>query len=210
MNYKEVLCSDFFFDTYSKIEFMKNDYPVNHGFVHIWNVINYAKTLANIFMLSNEETNLLLISCALHDIGYKKGRDNHAENGSLLAKEFLKDKLFNHQIDIICDAIKNHGGEKLEDYYNNISMCMVLADKFDFDKTRYRKDNINNWTDQFLNIEKIFLDKKDNIYTLTIKITKDFDILEFKNCKYYKKLNIILNNLYQSRNIKINIKFEVI
>ena len=43
MTYKDILSGEFFFDIYSEIEYLKRDYPVNHGFVHIWHVIQNAK-----------------------------------------------------------------------------------------------------------------------------------------------------------------------
>ena len=45
MNYIDILNSDFFKQTYLQIEELKKDYPVNHGFIHIHNVINNSKKL---------------------------------------------------------------------------------------------------------------------------------------------------------------------
>ena len=39
MNYLDIVNSDYFKETYSKIEEMKKDFPVNHGFIHVNNVI---------------------------------------------------------------------------------------------------------------------------------------------------------------------------
>ena len=43
MDYKDVLKSDYFNETYAKIEELKKDFYVNHGFVHVDGVINNAK-----------------------------------------------------------------------------------------------------------------------------------------------------------------------
>lgn len=206
MTYKDILNSDFFFDTYSKIEFLKRDFPVNHGFVHVWHVIKWAKKLANIFSLSSEETDLLLISACLHDIGYLNGRDDHAKSGSVDAKIYLTAKT-NKDIDRICNAIANQSGESPDDFIDNISMCLVLADKFDFDKTRYREDGKHKSVEMFMSIEKTDLIKIDGEYNFEIYTTNLSLFTDLENNHFFKKLNRVLNNLYLARNIKINIKF---
>jgi len=210
MTYKDILQTDYFFETYSKIEFLKRNYPVNHGFVHIWHVIKHAKNLAEIFKLSEKEKQLLLIACALHDIGYLNGRDEHAVNGAHAAKMFLQGKLCEDEINIICNAIACHGGKRLEDYYNNVSMCLILADKFDFDKTRYREDDNHVAIKMFMSIEKTELKQIDGGYNFEVYTT---DISLFNNINsdyYFVKFNQILNNLYKARKIKIEIKLKQI
>ena len=41
MNYIDIQNTDFFQNSYSKIEELKKDFPVNHGFIHIKNVIKH-------------------------------------------------------------------------------------------------------------------------------------------------------------------------
>ena len=57
MNYSDILNSKYFIEIYTKIEEMKKDYPVNHGFIHINNVIRNAKRLVNIFLDNEDESN---------------------------------------------------------------------------------------------------------------------------------------------------------
>lgn len=141
MTYKEILNSEYFKQTYSLIEELKKDYPANHGFIHVNHVIDNAKKCVKEFGLSQEEEKLLLIACALHDIGYTLGRENHAYNGSVLAREVLKGSdLTEEEVDIVCCAIANHGGDKIEEFTDKVSLCLILADKLDFIESRYRKD----------------------------------------------------------------------
>lgn len=207
MTYKDILQSDYFFDTYSQIEFLKKDFPVNHGFVHVWHVVKWAKTLSQFFHLTDEETELLLIASVLHDIGYLNGREEHAKSGAIDAKAFLQGKT-SKNIERICSAIANHGGEDAECFKDNVSMCLVLADKFDFDKTRYRHDDNHKSVNLFLTIEKTELVSVDGKNYFKIHTTNPEIFTDLQNNHFFKKLNRVLDNLFVSRNIKIEIKFE--
>lgn len=206
MTYLEILSSDFFWDTYSQIEYMKNDFPVNHGFVHVYSVIKWCKKLSEIFQLSEKEKELLLISATLHDIGYTHGRDDHATYGAIDAREYLDGKLAKEDIDRVCSAIANHSGKKIEDYIDNVSMCLILSDKFNFEKTRYRLDPNYPSTKKMSTIENIELIKNDEDYDLVITTTTH-DLKDTMSENYYlNKLQKKLDILYDAKNIKINIK----
>ena len=139
MTLEQIMDSEFFTDTYTKIEKLKKDFPVNHGFIHIRHVVENGKHVAQVFNLDEKQTNQLLIACALHDIGYLKGRHDHAKNGGEFATEVLQNWGFDKDdIKTISTAISNHGGDTIECYNDVISRCLILADKLDFVKTRYR------------------------------------------------------------------------
>lgn len=209
MNYIDILNSDFFKQTYLQIEELKKDYPVNHGFIHIHNVIKSAKRLAITFKLNNKETELLLISAALHDIGYLNGKDEHAYNGSNLVKPLLKNWGFlDTEISIITNAIKNHGGKNQEDYQDIISMCLIIADKLDFINTRYDLNKIKEEHKYiFPYISDTYLDYIENTITLNITITNGFSLNEFENSNYYNKLNKFLILLSNRLNSNYYIKY---
>lgn len=207
MDYKDILNCKYFFDTYNMIEELKKDFPVNHGFLHINNVLNNGKYLADIFSLTKNEKELLLIACVLHDIGYLKGRDDHAKNGAILAKEFLKDKLNSNNIEIIANAISCHGGKNDIDYKNKISLCLILSDKFDFDKTRYRDDEKYNSIQLFKTIEKVKLEKQNGELYLNIYTT---DMSKFQNLEenyFFIKLLEVLNKVKKIHNLEIKMNF---
>ena len=77
MDYVDILKSDYYKETYSKIEELKKDFYVNHGFIHIDGVIKNADYLADLFCLTRKQKELLLIASALHDVGYLMGREDH-------------------------------------------------------------------------------------------------------------------------------------
>ena len=208
MTYRDILQSDYFFNTYTTIEVMKRDFPVNHGCLHVWHVIQNAKYLADIFDLTEKERGLLLISATLHDIGYIKGRENHASSGAVLAREYLQGKMSDEDIEKICDAIANHGGERPECYVDKVSRCLVFADKLDFDNTRYRYDELSKESIVvYLSIQKVeFVKKKDffefAIYTNDLTLFKDYQERHF-----FKKLARVFDNFEQATQKEIMLKF---
>ena len=197
MDYKDVLKSDYFNETYAKIEELKKDFYVNHGFVHVDGVINNAKYLADVFNLDSNQRRLLLIASALHDIGYLLGREGHAKNGSALAGEYLKGKLDDADVGVVARAIASHGGKLDEDYLCPVSMCLILADKLDFCKNRYTDDGKEHSSlPMFLSIEKILLTKQDDsnlvleIYTTNKGLFEDLE-----NNYFFQKLFEVFRKL---------------
>lgn len=209
MDYIDIINSEYFKQTYSKIEELKKDYSVNHGFIHITNVIENAKNIATTFNLDDRQKNLLLIAAALHDIGYLNGKDNHAYNGSIIAKDILKKwKFANEDIVIISNAIKNHGGKNDYEYIDIISACLIIADKIDFINTRYDKNKLEESKIKiFPNITKTYVDYINNEIILNIAINNEFSISLFENSNYYKKLINFLNLLSKRFNASFKIKY---
>lgn len=212
MNYQELLNSEYVIDTYKKIEYLKKDFPVNHGFIHINHVIDNAKRISKVFNFSKEDTELLLIAAVLHDIGYTVGRDEHAKNGRLLALEYLMNHSDIEQKNIkrICNAIASHGGKEKKDYRDNISIALILADKMDFVKSRYDEKECQ-WLDKykvFLTIENVSIERQDDTYGIIIKSTDaDFE-KHFCERSIYKKLLDIVNNINNYTNYNIKIEFD--
>ena len=210
MNYLDIVNSDYFKETYSKIEEMKKDFPVNHGFIHVNNVIEDAKRLAITFNLNDKQTDLLLISASLHDIGYLNGRDDHAKNGGILVKGILKEWDFNDEdILVISNAISNHGGKEKEEYLDIISLCLICADKLDFINTRY---DITKLKEEYLltfpYITSTYIEYENNEIILNIDVTKHFNIEIFKVSSYYNKLERFLTLLKDRLNASYQIKFN--
>ena len=211
MNYEDILNSDYFKETYSKIEKIKKDYPVNHGFTHIQNVIKNALRIAEVFGLNNKEKELLLIACTLHDIGYIDSRDNHALNGAILAREYLKNNKFsNEDINVICDAIRNHGGKKAEDFIDVISMCLVIADKLDFVSSRYNKSMLEYPKRAiFPNILDTLIELSDNNMILKIIVNNEFSVSLFEEQNYFVKLNDFMKLLAKKLDTSYKIKYSI-
>ena len=210
MNYIDIINSNYFKETYSKIEEIKKDFPVNHGFVHVFNVIENAKRVAGTFNLNEKQKELLLIACTLHDIGYLEGREDHALNGGIIAEKYLKNNNFNKEdIHIICNAIKNHGGKKEEDFVEPVSMCLAIADKLDFIGKRYDKTRLKEaYLEIFPNILDAVLEYENDEIILKIIINNEFSISLFEESNYYNKLTNFLTLLSKRLNAKYNIKYD--
>lgn len=213
MNYIDIINSTYFKDTYSKIEILKKDFPINHGFIHINNTIKNAKNLAKVFQLTNEETEILLVATALHDIGYLQGRENHALNGAVLAKDYLLSKTDIPLIDVItiCRAISNHGGRSIEEYTDKITICLILADKMDFVASRY-STNMEEYPSykKFLNVEHTEMERLGNKIVLNIYMKNGSDCGEISGCNYCKKLEHILKFVSQKQGVETEIKVKEI
>jgi len=212
MNYIDILNSDYFKNTYTKIEKIKKDFPVNHGFIHINNVIENAKRLADTFKLNERQRELLLIAAALHDIGYIEDRDEHAMNGSILAEKYLTEQNFNKEdIKIVCDAIKNHGGKKEEDFIEPVSMCLVISDKLDFISKRYDKNRLKEeYLNIFPNILDTILEYENNEIILNIFVNSEFSINLFEDSNYYNKLIKFLDLLKNRLKSNYTINYKII
>lgn len=77
-----------------------------HNLKHTERVVKSTKELSDANGLSDEDTEVLLLTAWLHDTGYTKGTENHEENSSLIAKEFLhKNTYDNAKIDKIISNI---------------------------------------------------------------------------------------------------------
>lgn len=207
MIYQDILNSDFFKSTYSEIEEKKKDFPVNHGFIHIANVLGYAQELADIFALSYKEKELLLLACTLHDIGYLLNREQHPQIGADLAREYLQNKynLNDKDIETICNAIKNHGGKLEYEFKDKVSLCLILADKLDFSTTRYSED-VEKYPQvlPFKNIIKITPRLLESTFYIDIKTLEKYD---YTSVNYFTKLQAILNTFTKVTKLNTCINF---
>ncbi len=210
MTLEQILDSDFFTDTYTKIEILKKDFPVNHSFVHIRHVIENGKHIAQVFGLDQKQTNQLLVACALHDIGYLAGRHDHAKNGGILAQQILPDWGFSDQdTQTISTAISNHGGDTIDCYADTVSRCLVLADKLDFVKTRYKLiPGYDYGTMSYFHINKTYISFAENKLTLHI-VYDGWDFFdEFLHSSFYAKLTNCISLATQSLGAEYDIIVE--
>lgn len=212
MIYEQIMQTQYFQDTYSKIEDLKKEFPVNHGFIHVDHVINNSKKLAKIFKLNEQQTNLLLIAAALHDIGYLSGRDEHPQNGAILTKEFLTGKynLSSDEIDQICNAISHHGCKNENECTDILSLCLILADKMDFVSSRY-SDDTEKYPNviPFKKISKVVPEFDGKTFTMKIILSDctSEEIISYKNLHYFKKLEKVFENIEKSQNFKCKLNF---
>lgn len=141
MNYIDVLNDPEIIAIYNQIDMAKTAEVKHFGIQHTLNTIEYAKQLAICFNLTPEDERLLLISASLHNIGHLNGKNLHAQTGAEMARTYLKKSdLSAKEINVICNAIASHVGKRGDDFYNEVSACLILADKMDFGAWRYKED----------------------------------------------------------------------
>ncbi len=200
MNYKAIQKSQFYLDTYAKVEQLKKDFPVNHGFLHVNHVIENAKSLAKSFNLNNYQKRLLYVACALHDIGYINGREEHALSGGIIARPYLEKNGFTpNEVEIICDAISRHGGKDLSDYQSPIPLCLVLADKLDFVSSRYNPNIPEHPVNPiYLSIQKLNFSLGENEILLEFVVGDGFNKEEFESGHFGRKLLSVFSMLSEA------------
>ena len=180
--WEEILKDNEILKTYEQIN-LKTNYVIDHGLVHIKNVIKYIEHICEIFNVQDKTKELALISGTLHDMGYLNSREEHEISSAEYAKEYLKDKLTTQDIDIIADAIIRHNRKRFDYNSNNdVAWILLLADKMDYTRERY----IKNLVDDFANskysyyIKKIYLTRKKNLVTVNFEFYKN-NLKDFYN-----------------------------
>ena len=109
-----------------------NNDSLIHSTKHIENVITFAAIIGKSIGLNSHEMDLLLEAAKYHDAGrINDNNENHADKGSLIAIEMLKNEYSMEDINIIATAIAYH-----EDFDNQnifLSKCQTHG----IDKTNY-------------------------------------------------------------------------
>ena len=111
--------------------FPKYDRYYSHGMIHINNVINNMKMLAEYYDLDYD---MAYVIAAYHDAGLSVDRDNHEkESGRILCNDqMLKEYFTDEQIKIMKEAVEDHRGSRKVRPRNIYGECISDSDR-DFD-----------------------------------------------------------------------------
>jgi len=204
INYEEVLNDEQIINMYNEID-IQNTTRMQHGYIHMKNVLEYIKKLTDLLKFNDSEKNKHYIAAILHDVGQVTGRENHGEKASIFAKEYLKNRLPDNQIEEIAEAIKYHSEKDNLEKYSFDTILLSVADKMDVSKARvtqeYKdKDILFNYI-EYVDF-KINENSFDLIFNTNKPITKEFF---FSEEKYTKKFINILNEFARRLNKKLNI-----
>jgi predicted metal-dependent HD superfamily phosphohydrolase len=97
-----------------------------HNLTHTQAVVGFANEIADHEGLSETDRETVLIAAWLHDIGYKKGCENHEDNGIDLARPFLEEHIrSSRRIDEILTCIE---ATKMPQSPNGNRLAEVLCD----------------------------------------------------------------------------------
>lgn len=171
MNYLDILQDREVIAILTQIDLFNQNKPKEYGLIHTIGTIKYARTLAKCFGLTDREKDLLYVACALHNLGHLNGGSLHAQTGAEMARTYLKKHNFpSKDINIICSAIASHTGRRNDNFYDNVSACLILADKMDFGADRI-KDELAHTSAELEICNKItYVDVqlKDNVLELLL------------------------------------------
>lgn len=205
--YKDILKDKYILDCFTQID-ENNNYYYSHGLKHALNVLKTCKDMSKFLKLDKNTTNNLLISAVLHDISCKDGRKEHPKRSSEFAKEYLKSKLPNEDIEQIAYVISTHSEEIHQDLLNGL---LYFADKIDVSKKRLedgyeKKYNKFTLSENVLNVlVKLKNDNLNIIFKTTNNLKLEDYIKEFPNFLEFNKF--IANKISDAINKPVKIIF---
>ena len=169
------------------------DHSRAHAMVVAENAANVLQTLG----YSEKEICLAKIAGYMHDIGNAINRKNHAEYGSLLANDILKQL----QIDLedrltIVSAIANHD-ESTGGAMDTVSAALIIADKTDVRRNRVREKPKASF-DVHDRVNFAVTKSELNIDANKKQITLNLDVDE-KICTMYEYFDIFLGRRMMCR-----------
>ena len=191
----------------SKIDYNDQKLICSHGTRHAYSCITIARSLFDEFKINPIYLQETLIACSLHDIGNLGGKHNHAKRSYKFAKIFLKGKLLKTSKKRILTAIKNHS--KTRKKSSIIEKVLVCSDKLDMSKTRLMPNGHNyKGMRQSAFINQIKTIKKLDYFVVEFIVTNQFNINEWNNYYFTKKIIKAVNNLAKTLGLKPKIEYK--
>jgi uncharacterized protein len=149
-----------------------------HGFRHANLVAQIAYQVLHRLSYTEREAELARVAGYLHDVGNMLTREVHAQTGSLLVHQALKDRTDPADLASIVAAVANH--EEVDGFaVSSVSAAVILADKSDVHRSRVRRsgqiafdihDRVNHA------VEQSFLRVDSEARTVTLELTIDTGI----------------------------------
>ena len=210
MNYLDILQDKEIMAIYSRIEVSKQNESKHYGYIHTLSVLEYAKQLAKCFKLTDKEQELLFIACVLHNIGHLNGKALYAQTGAEMAKGYLKKhRVEEEDIKIICSAILSHTGRRKDNFYDNVSACLILADKMDFGKGRIKPyfEPLDDEDEICKAITDISVERNDDTVSLVLG-GDNVKWNKFIECGVYSKLYRCFETVCKKHNYKFVAKVK--
>lgn len=207
MLYKKLLGDGEVLNLYNYIS-KRNTCPFDHSITHIYRTCENAKTLADMLEINDRRKELLLSSCALHDIGYAHSRYKHAIFGALKCKNILKRYNFHPEdIEMISSAISSHNSLNLADYIFDISILTMLADKLDISHFRVNTGFIHD-NSPLLNIEYVSFERAQNSISVLLNCKPETIIKEVEVHNLVAKLDDYLELASMFFSVKFCLKIN--
>ena len=147
----------------------------NHSEVHAALVAERAASILEILGYKKKQIELVKVAAYMHDIGNAINRSRHAEYGSLLANDILKETGMDRQDRLTVVSAIAHHDESTGGATDVISAALIIADKTDVRRNRVRQKpkasfDVHDRVNYAVTDSKFFIDKEQRKVVLDLKI----------------------------------------
>lgn len=169
----------------------------DHSEVHAALVAERAANILEILGYSKKEIELVKVAAFMHDIGNAINRSRHAEYGSLLANDILKETGMDRQERLAVVSAIAHHDESTGGATDVISAALIIADKTDVRRNRVRQKpkanfDVHDRVNYAVTKTDLIIDKDKKQISLNLEIDE-------KICTMYEYFDIFLGRMLMCR-----------
>lgn len=169
----------------------------DHSEVHAALVAERAANILEILGYSKKEIELVKVAAFMHDIGNAINRSRHAEYGSLLANDILKETGMDRQERLTVVSAIAHHDESTGGTTDVISAALIIADKTDVRRNRVRQKpkanfDVHDRVNYAVTKTDLIIDKDKKQISLNLEIDE-------KICTMYEYFDIFLGRMLMCR-----------
>ena len=169
----------------------------DHSEVHAALVAERAANILEILGYSKKEIELVKVAAFMHDIGNAINRSRHAEYGSLLANDILKETGMDRQERLTVVSAIAHHDESTGGATDVISAALIIADKTDVRRNRVRQKpkanfDVHDRVNYAVTKTDLIVDKDKKQITLNLEIDE-------RICTMYEYFDIFLGRMMMCR-----------
>lgn len=169
----------------------------DHSEVHAALVAQRATNILEILGYSKKQIELVKVAAFMHDIGNAINRSRHAEYGSLLANDILKEAGMDRQERLTVVSAIAHHDESTGGATDVISAALIIADKTDVRRNRVRQKpkanfDVHDRVNYAVTKTDLIIDKDKKQISLNLEIDE-------KICTMYEYFDIFLGRMLMCR-----------
>lgn len=169
----------------------------DHSEVHAALVAERAANILEILGYSKKQIELVKVAAFMHDIGNAINRSRHAEYGSLLANDILKEAGMDRQERLTVVSAIAHHDESTGGATDVISAALIIADKTDVRRNRVRQKpkanfDVHDRVNYAVTKTDLIINKDKKQISLNLEIDE-------KICTMYEYFDIFLGRMLMCR-----------
>ena len=169
----------------------------DHSEVHAALVAERAASILEILGYKKKQIELVKVAAYMHDIGNAINRSRHAEYGSLLANDILKETGMDRQDRLTVVSAIAHHDESTGGATDVISAALIIADKTDVRRNRVRQKpkasfDVHDRVNYAFTKTDLIVDKDKKHITLNLEIDE-------RICTMYEYFDIFLGRMMMCR-----------